>query len=185
MKVLKFLPLTIFFACTVQQKTQVNIQKNVDSEKFASTITNTDLNKHLSILASDEYEGRETGQPGQKLAAEYIKNHFEALELTPGNNGSYFQEFPLQVKDPKNVYITVNEVEYKFLEDFYQFGGLPDTTLIGTQIVDLGFGIDEDIYSDYTGKNLKGKLVLMKAGKPDNIELKKDWSWRNKREAAQ
>ena len=85
MKYIKLLPIVFTVACSVQKQVKVNIVKNIDSEKYAATITKTDLNKHLSILASDEFEGRETCQPGQKLAAEYIKNYFETLELTPGN----------------------------------------------------------------------------------------------------
>ena len=66
--------------------------------KFASTISQDDMREHLTILASDEYEGRETGQKGQRMAAEYIQRHFEHLGLTPGNNGEWLQEFPLDVK---------------------------------------------------------------------------------------
>lgn len=183
--ILKITSLLLIVGCSVQQKTTVKIERNSDAENYAATITDTDLENHLSVLASDEYEGRETGQPGQKLAAEYIKNHFQTIGLSAGNNGSYFQEFPLQVKDPRNVNITVNKKEYKFLEDFYQFGGLPDTTISGTQVVDLGFGINEDTYSDYRNKTIEGKLVLMKSGSPEGIELKKDWNWRKKREEAQ
>ena len=38
-------------------------QENV---RFSQTITSEDLEKHLTILASDSLEGRETGQKGQK-----------------------------------------------------------------------------------------------------------------------
>ena len=185
MKYIKLLPLLFIYACSVQPKQDVKITINTDSKNYGSTITNEDLKAHLSVLASDEYEGRETGQPGQKLAAEYIKNYFKELGLTPGNNGSYFQHFPLEVKDPRNVFITVSGNEYIFLEDFYQFGGLPDTTIIGNQIVDLGYGINESDYSNYTNKKIEGKLVLIKSGMPENTELKKTWNWRNKRDEAQ
>ena len=36
-------------------------QENV---KYAETIVAADLEKHLTILASDSLEGRETGKPG-------------------------------------------------------------------------------------------------------------------------
>src|SRR5688572_32362302 len=41
-------------------------------EDLAQTIKAEDLSSYLHVLASDEYEGRETGQKGQKMAAEYI-----------------------------------------------------------------------------------------------------------------
>lgn len=58
--------------------------------QYATTITAADLSKHLNIIASDEYEGRNTGEKGQKMAAEYISNQFKADGLTgpvkAGNN---------------------------------------------------------------------------------------------------
>lgn len=51
-------------------------QKN-NPQKFAATITVNDLHKHLAIIAGDEMEGRETGTPGQRKAAAYIRNFFK------------------------------------------------------------------------------------------------------------
>ena len=51
-------------------------QENV---RFAETITKKDLEKHLIVLSSDSLEGRETGMRGQKMAAEYIANHFKNI----------------------------------------------------------------------------------------------------------
>ena len=48
--------------------------------KYAKTITEGDLKAHLSILASDEYEGRETGKKGQKMAAKYISDNFMVVQ---------------------------------------------------------------------------------------------------------
>ena len=46
---------------------------------YANTITQEHLKGHLSILASDALEGRETGKRGQKMAAAYISSHFKEL----------------------------------------------------------------------------------------------------------
>ena len=49
----------------------------------------------LYTLASPEYEGRQTGQPGFLKAAEYVSAHFRALGLEArGENGSYYQHVP-------------------------------------------------------------------------------------------
>lgn len=65
------------------------------AKKYASTITPEDLKKHLYIVASDEFEGRETGEPGQKLASEYIKNFYIEMKIpSPIEGGSYYQEIP-------------------------------------------------------------------------------------------
>jgi hypothetical protein len=47
------------------------------SDEYAQTITQDDLRKHLSYLASDELVGRETATKGQYLAGRYIAEHLE------------------------------------------------------------------------------------------------------------
>lgn len=50
---------------------------------YASMITADQLKKHLTIIASDEMEGRETGTEGQRKAATYIESQFRAIGLKP------------------------------------------------------------------------------------------------------
>jgi hypothetical protein len=51
--------------------------------------------KWLSILASDEFEGRGSGQPGYFKAAEFMAERFKEFGLKPiGENGTYFQMVP-------------------------------------------------------------------------------------------
>ena len=51
--------------------------------RYANTITIDDLRRHLSILASDEYQGRDTGQEGQKMAAQYLTQQFSSFGIPP------------------------------------------------------------------------------------------------------
>ena len=65
------------------------------SLKYASTITAKDLGTHLFIYASDEFEGRNTGEPGQKKAVEYLKNFYVSSGIaSPLGGDDYFQEVP-------------------------------------------------------------------------------------------
>lgn len=68
-------------------------QENI---RFSETITSSDLYKHLSVLASDSLEGRETGKKGQKMAADYIMNHFKNIGIPPYKYNSYYQKFRLK-----------------------------------------------------------------------------------------
>src|ERR1700750_1467369 len=63
--------------------------------KYGKIITPELEKMHLSIIASDEYEGRETGMPGAAKAADYIAKEFKSLGLTPIVNGSYFFDVPI------------------------------------------------------------------------------------------
>jgi Zn-dependent M28 family amino/carboxypeptidase len=62
---------------------------------FANTITADDLKTHLYIMASDEFEGRNTGDSGQKKAAEYLKNFYTSINIaSPLGGDDYFQDIP-------------------------------------------------------------------------------------------
>ncbi|MGY8987233.1 MAG: M28 family metallopeptidase [Flavobacteriales bacterium] len=68
-------------------------QENI---KFSETITTEDLEKHLTVLASDSLEGRETGKKGQKMAADYIMNHFKNIRVPPYKKNTYYQKFKVK-----------------------------------------------------------------------------------------
>ena len=87
-------------------------QKKADPKKFAATITGADLKAHLEIIAGKDMEGRETATEGQRKAATYIENHFKALGLLPGNNGSYQMAYPVYRDSMINSSIAVNEVPF-------------------------------------------------------------------------
>ncbi len=83
--------------------------KTEESAKYAKTILQEDLKKHLTIIASDEMEGRNTGSAGQKRAAEYIANHFKKIGLTPPVKTSkgmeYLQKFQLMQRSWDEVFV--------------------------------------------------------------------------------
>lgn len=133
---------------------------------FAETITEADLKEHLYIYASDEFEGRETGEPGQKKAVEYLRNQYEDLDI-PGalENGDYFQKVPLELSNLPIGSVTIDGKEYALGENLLTFSkaqGTYDT------IVYVGYGIEEDGYSDYKGLDVEGKPILIKSGEPKN-----------------
>ena len=71
------------------------------AKKHANSITTSDLKDHLYIIASAEFEGRETGEEGQKKAAEYLKNFYiEQGIKSPYGAGDYFQTIPTEHLNP-------------------------------------------------------------------------------------
>src|SRR5690606_35744768 len=59
-----------------------------------AAISKTDLRRHVGALASDEMEGRLTGTPGGKRAAEYVAAAYKAAGLQPaGDAGTFMQSF--------------------------------------------------------------------------------------------
>ncbi|WP_306641260.1 M28 family peptidase [Sanyastnella coralliicola] len=137
--------------------------------KYAETITADELKEHLMILASDEYEGRETGEKGQKMAAEYIANYFKSLGVEPVVNGSYFQEFPLKTERTNKGSLMMGDINLSFYEDFYFFSGFSAQEIKG-EAVFAGYGVNADNYSDYKDIDVKGKIVFVLPGEPKDSE---------------
>ncbi|MBT32099.1 MAG: hypothetical protein CMO01_20765 [Thalassobius sp.] len=141
------------------------------SVEYAETIKASDLKKHLSIIASDEYEGRETGEKGQKMAAEYISKHFKGLGLEGpvDNKNPYYQPFSLNKSYWNEVSISTPNKNLTYLEDFFIYGNFNyDHTKM--QTVFAGYGIDEDKYTDYEGLDVEGKAVLVLMDEPKNAD---------------
>jgi hypothetical protein len=70
-----------------------------DGEKvvptYLETITSTELKEMLYIYASDEMEGRNTGDPGQKKAANYLREKYKSMAIPSGSgDDSYYQIVP-------------------------------------------------------------------------------------------
>src|SRR6476661_8467784 len=118
------------------------------AQKYGATITKEDAYKHLSVLASDAYEGRETGKPGAMKAAEYIAAHFKSLGLKAPVNGSYFQDLKISELTPLPGTLTVNGNNYVFGTDYYYGAGKNTFTGSIKDVVFAGFGIEADQYND-------------------------------------
>jgi hypothetical protein len=144
-----------------------------DISSYASVITAADMRKDLEILASDEYEGRETGKKGQKMAAAYIANAFRSAGIPPYKNTTYFQVFPLNLLPPVPATISIKDKNFVSGVDFYNFPGQTAQKIQATSVLFAGFGIEEEQYSDYKGLDVKGKILMVMAGEPvqDSISV--------------
>ncbi|MCK0159393.1 M28 family peptidase [Allomuricauda sp. F6463D] len=169
MKKLSLLVLGLAFACNSSQKTIAEPKEPVPVTSpvpYAESITQEELKEHLYTYASDEFEGRETGKPGQKKAIAYIKAHYESLDVSPAKaDGDYFQKVPLEVSKVPKGNLTINNENFEVGDNAVSFSSAQGTF---DQIVYAGYGIEDGDYSDYSGIDVSGKLVLIKAGEPKN-----------------
>lgn len=60
------------------------------------------LRGHVSFLASDLLEGRDTPSRGLDLAGEYIASQFRRYGLEPGGDSDYFQSVVVRPEDPNS-----------------------------------------------------------------------------------
>jgi len=166
------------------------------SVKYANSITPKELKQHLSIIASDYFEGRETGTVGLVRAAEYIGGQFLKSGIPPLKQiGGYYKEYPLIEYGWTSAVISDKKHVYGFMTDFYGYATSNNTfSFDANEILFLGYGIDDSIYSDYQGTDVKGKIVLVAYGEPvvngksvfTNDESVSKWTtdWRKKVSAA-
>ncbi|PVW16379.1 M28 family metallopeptidase [Marixanthomonas spongiae] len=94
----------LVISCNTAQTTTSTKKTRVD---YANGITADELETMLYTFASDEMQGRMTGEKGQKLAAEYLRNFYQdhniASPIAPNN---YYQNIPAEyfdrMEDPKS-----------------------------------------------------------------------------------
>ncbi|MEN0048873.1 MAG: M28 family peptidase [Bacteroidota bacterium] len=191
---LLFLFLFLFGIAIAQPSSNTNKVEQNTPTQFGTSITAEDMKAILSVLASDEYEGRETGTAGQRKAADYIADQFKELGFPAvGEEDSYFQKMVYTGESWNKVRLTVGEEAYRHLWDFYTFptrnSHRPEIS--AEEIIFLGYGIDDAKYSDYGNKSVEGKTILIYAGEPvkpngnyllSDTENPSEWStdWRKK-----
>jgi len=136
--------------------------------KYADHITGSNLQKHLTIIAGDEMQGRETGTEGQRRAATYIEAQFKAMGLRSVESLKGYQQFyPLHQDSLKSAVLTVAGKTAEYGKDFItQLNANETGKFKGNKIVFAGYGIDDEKYSDYTGLDVKGKVVVIFLGEP-------------------
>lgn len=143
-----------------------------DPVLIASGITAPELQRHLTVLASDEMQGRETGTEGQRKAAQYISDVFSSWQLPPvGDDNSYFQHILFKAESWKRVELTIGDKKYRHLWEYYAAPHLNEgsaSPMSFNEVLFLGYGIDDANYSDYKGVDVRGKALLIYDGEPVN-----------------
>ena len=159
------------FSCkpTQQNLIKETIPETFDPVPYANTITSGELKTMLYTYASDDFEGRETGEPGQKKAVNYLKNHYTNLGISsPLAGNDYFQKVPLERQYVPEVNLYINGNRSIVYGDFVSMGSVDSQYISENDIVYAGYGIDSENYSDYKTIDVKDKVVLVKAGEPLN-----------------
>jgi Zn-dependent M28 family amino/carboxypeptidase len=158
--------LLAFFAC----------KQNSDSATDGLSSFNKDnLKQHIKALASDEFMGRKPFSIGETKAVEYIKNTFEKIGLEPGNGNSFIQDVPLVEITPNpdaamKITSAKGNFELNKTEDFVLSTEKTDAiiSLNNDELIFAGYGVvaPEYHWNDYTGLNVKGKVVLVLVNDP-------------------
>ena len=126
------------------------------------------LREWLTVLSSDEFEGRATFSPGIDKAAEYISARLKDAGVRPGgDDGSYFQNVGVQFVQSLNqstLTVEVNGESRVFRngeEVFFPANVGGKRTFVLTDVEFVGYGLHMgSTHNDYDGKDVKGKAVV-------------------------
>ena len=143
-------------------------------------IKEENLHKHIKILSSDEFEGREPGTKGGEKTKNYIKEHFKSLNLSPVSN-DYLLEVPLSkmVVDLDKSYVNIND-KTNIIDllpgkevVFWTKQVKESLEIHSSDLIFIGYGIVAPEYgwNDYKNIDVKGKTLVMLVNDP-GFELK-------------
>lgn len=172
-------------------RTKSTTKVPVNPEDYANTITQDELKEMLYNYASDEFEGRDTGEKGQKMAVEYLKKKYQSMGIpSPYSGDDYFQEVPLQKQKVSQAQVSVNDAAFDAFKHHIVLALSKSIDINTSEIVFAGYGIDDENYSDYKDLDVKGKIVLAKSGEPKDANgnyvtsgTTEDTKWTNGRQS--
>ncbi len=165
------------------------LQNIVKKESTLSPlISEEDLKKHVHFLASDELEGRMTGQKGSRLAAEYIAKSLKQMGIQPMDSlQGYYQPFEFTSgvevdKDhsslswqtgPASDNNTTKKHSLSLESDFRPLAFSSNGTFDG-ELVFAGYGLKApgdgaEAYNSYAGLNVSNKTVLVLRYVPEGV----------------
>ena len=150
-------------------------ETDIKTSEQTSLFSEDSLAKNISVLASDEFQGRKPFTAGETKTINYLKEQFSAMGVEPGNGDSYFQEVPMvniatepdsfmQVQSPKGNFTL------KGFDDYVIWTEKTDSviSLKNDEVVFAGYGVvaPEYNWNDYAGIDVKGKIVLLLVNDP-------------------
>ena len=129
----------------------------------------------IKTLASDEFEGRAPGSPGEERTVNYLVEQYKQMGLKPGNtDGTYIQKVPLVgiTADgaPLTVRLNGKDETFRWKDDVVAWTKrVTDTVSIqNSEMVFVGYGVvaPEYDWDDYKGLDVKGKTLVMLINDP-------------------
>jgi Zn-dependent M28 family amino/carboxypeptidase len=162
------LPIALLSSMLVAQNPATTTAPNFDGNSWWS---------YVKVLASDAMEGRETGSEGLRKAAAYIVEQLKADGLQPAGTNGFYQpvKFVSRQIDESGSSLALmrdGKDEPLVLGEDAMFSTRVDLApQISAPLVFVGYGLSvpEKNYDDFTGLDLKGKVVVLISGSPADM----------------
>jgi Zn-dependent M28 family amino/carboxypeptidase len=129
------------------------------------------------MLASDEFQGRSMGTPGEEKTVAYLIEQFRAAGLEPGGeNGGWTQTVPMvRTKLQSPMALSIRQAgrtaALRFPDDVYlsTVRAVDRARIESAPMVFVGYGVSaaERGWDDFKGVDLKGKVAVFLVNDPD------------------
>ncbi|MEH6514356.1 MAG: aminopeptidase, partial [Maribacter arcticus] len=153
-----------FLLCTTLAFASI-LSAQTDTEKASETVSKSEIEGHIYFLADDVLKGRATGSPELKIAASYLANTLRSYGVKPNPvSGDYYQKVEMfRFYLNEKIDLSLNGINFPEVVAF-------DIDAIDSEedAIYLNYGLE----ADYKGKDVKGKIIIVKAGTPDALELR-------------
>jgi Zn-dependent M28 family amino/carboxypeptidase len=141
----------------------------------SADIDETGFRDDVRVLASDEFEGRRPGTPGEEKTVAFLVDQFRKLGLKPGNGDSYLQQVPLvEILAGGDASLSVSgrgavkPLVYAKDMVIWTRHAVPEESLRHSELVFVGYGIvaPEYAWNDYAQTDVHGKTVVVMVNDP-------------------
>ena len=136
------------------------------------TVSPERLSADVKTLASDAFEGRAPGTPGETKTIDWLVAQFKAMKLAPGGpDGSWTQAVPLVHTRMGTGTVTAGAQTLTQSRDVYlsTVRGVDRVAIASAPMVFVGYGVTapERGWDDFKGLDLKGKVAVFLVNDPD------------------
>ena len=174
------LTLTVFVglsACSEVEKPFDNDQIVTSSYEKPTSIDSQRLSNIVKVLASDEFEGRAPGGPGEVKTIEFLIDQFQSLGLEPGGtDGTWTHAVPLihtQLASDGRLSVSVGDMNQNWVQGLdvavSTVRPVDKIDIQSAPLVFVGFGASapERNWDDYGEIDLTGKIAIFLVNDPD------------------
>ena len=174
------LTLTVFVglsACSEVEKPFDNDQIITSSYEKPTSIDSQRLSNIVKVLASDEFEGRAPGGPGEAKTIEFLIDQFQSLGLEPGGtDGTWTHAVPLihtQLASDGRLSVSVGDMSQNWVQGLdvavSTVRPVDKINIQSAPLVFVGFGASapERNWDDYGEIDLTGKIAIFLVNDPD------------------
>ena len=174
------LTLTVFVglsACSEVEKPFDNDQIVTSSYEKPTSIDSQRLSNIVMVLASDEFEGRAPGGPGEAKTIKFLIDQFQSLGLEPGGtDGTWTHAVPLihtQLAGDGRLSVSVGDMSQNWVQGLdvavSTVRPVDKIDIQSAPLVFVGFGASapERNWDDYGEIDLTGKIAIFLVNDPD------------------